>query len=88
MTLKYSEVAGYDAEAVAAANRAYDARTGFNVKFPGDGAPRLQYPPYVPALPSFEIPPAGPATKAMSAAIFAWNERWVQSRCERGTSLS
>jgi hypothetical protein len=77
VTLKYSDELGYDEGLVAAANRAYDQRTGFNVKYPGDGTPRLQYPPYVPALPGYEVPVAGRETQALSAAIFAWHERWA-----------
>ena len=75
MTLKYSEVEGYDAEAVAAANRAYEAQQD-----------RLPYPPYVPAIPGYEVPQGREETEAMSAAIFAWHERWAQARA--GVSLS
>ena len=79
MTLKYSEVEGYDAEAVAAANRAYDTRTGFNWKDPGAGSTRLQYPPYVPVPPGYERPEGEEESEAMSETIFAWHERWFQA---------
>jgi hypothetical protein len=80
VSLKYEDPAGEDKDALARANEAFDGRTGFNVKAPGLGCPKLQYPPYLPAVPGYQVPGIGNEGVAMTERIWEWNERWVASR--------
>ena len=60
------------------ANRGFDQRTGFRLGYAQDGCPRLQYPPYVPAVPGYRMPIGPWEREEMRVAIHAWHERWFQ----------
>jgi hypothetical protein len=60
------------------ANRSFDQRTGFRLGYAQDGCPRLQYPPYVPAVPGYQKPNGPSEREEMRVAIHAWHERWFQ----------
>ena len=65
---------GSDPLTIARANRAYDARHGFSPKECGLGFTRLEYPPYVPAVPGYQY---GVTT---DEDIHAWDAAWLEQR--------
>ena len=82
MSLKYQDPLGVDWDMVKAANRRFDRETGFRETAAQLGIPRLKYPPYVPAVPGYRMPPAGPAAEAMTERILEWNDRWITGQSQ------
>lgn len=68
------EPSGISPLEIAQANRAYDAAHGFSPGQQGLGFTRLEYPPYVPAVPGYQ----DGVTSAEE--IHAWNAAWLEQR--------